>query len=126
MRAAGASRRLHLEYRLDSGVAVVKVTGEVDVSTCGALRDGLLRVLTDENNAGLVVNLAHVKFIDSTGVGVLVGVWHRVRATHRGLVLAAPSGHARRVLDTTGLAKALWIYDTEAAAIEACRPPAAG
>jgi anti-sigma B factor antagonist len=126
MRAAGASRRLHLKYRLDSGVAVVEVTGEVDVSTSGALRDGLLRVLTDENNAGLVVNLAHVKFIDSTGVGVLVGVWHRVRATNRGLALAAPSRHARRVLNTTGLTKAFWIFDTEAAAVEACRPPAAG
>ena len=47
MCAAGASgRRLLLEYRLDSGVAVVEVTGEVDVSTCGALRDGLPRVIT--------------------------------------------------------------------------------
>jgi Fe-S cluster biogenesis protein NfuA len=35
MHATGASG-LHLEYRLDSGVAVVKVTGEVDVSTSGA------------------------------------------------------------------------------------------
>lgn len=125
MRAAGDSRRLHLEYRLDSGVAVVKVTGEVDVSTSGALRDGLLRVITDEGQRGLVVNLAEVKFIDSTGVGVLVGVWHRVRA-YRSLALAAPSQHARRVLNTTGLTKAFWIYDTEAAAVEACRPPAAG
>src|SRR5262249_23521424 len=67
MRAAGAARRLLLEYRLDSGVAVVKVTGEVDVATSGALRDGLLRVITDEGQSGLVVNLADVKFIDSTG-----------------------------------------------------------
>jgi anti-sigma B factor antagonist len=126
MRAAGAARRLLLEYRLDSGVAVVKVTGEVDVATSGALRDGLVRVITDEGQSGLVVNLADVKFIDSTGVGVLVGVWHRVRATNRSLALAAPSQHARRVLNTSGLTKAFWIYDTEAAAVEACRPPAAG
>jgi anti-sigma B factor antagonist len=127
MRAAGTSgRRLLLEYRLDSGVAVVKVTGEVDVSTCGALRDGLLRVITDESHVGLVVNLADVNFIDSTGVGVLVGVWHRVQATNRGLAIAAPSVRARAILNTTGLAKAFWIYDTEPAAVEACRPPAAG
>ena len=123
MRAAGASGRLLLEYRLDNRVAVVKVTGEVDVSTCGALRDGLLRVITDEDNAGMVVNLADVNFIDSAGIGVLVGVWRQVRATNRGLALAAPSSHARRVLNTAGLTKIFWVFDTEAAAIEACRPP---
>jgi anti-sigma B factor antagonist len=125
MRAAGAGRRLHLEYRLDSGVAVVTVTGEVDISTCHALREGLLRVITDERHCGLVVNLADVQFIDSTGIGVLVGVWHQARATNGSLALAALSPRARGVLDTTGLAKAFWIYDTEAEAVEACRPPAA-
>ena len=126
MCAAEASRRLLLDYRLDSGVAVVKVRGEVDVYTSGALRDGLLRVITDDGQSGLVVNLADVKFIDSTGLGVLVGVLHRVRATNRSLALAAPSQRARRILNTTGLAKVFWIYDTEAAAVEACRPPSVG
>ena len=69
-----------LDYRVDSDIAVVTVSGEVDVSTSSELRTGLLRVLTDEAYHGLVVNLANVNFIDSTGVGVLVGVWHRVRA----------------------------------------------
>ena len=64
-----------------NGIAVVRVTGEVDVASCGVLRESLLRVVTDEGFRGLVVNLAAVRFIDSTGVGVLVGVWRRVRAT---------------------------------------------
>jgi anti-anti-sigma regulatory factor len=34
-------------------------------------------VVGDENYHGLVGNLAGVNFIDSTGIGVLVGVWHR-------------------------------------------------
>jgi hypothetical protein len=59
---------LVLDYRLDSGVAVVTVTGEVDVSTSPSLRDGLLRVINDEIPRGLVVNLASVSFLDSTGV----------------------------------------------------------
>src|SRR5205823_5579016 len=83
-----------LQYRLDSGVAVVTVAGELDVSTSGLLRDGLLRVLTDETHRGLVVNLAGVNFIDSTGIGVLVGVWHRVGAMNSSLALAAPSPRA--------------------------------
>jgi anti-sigma B factor antagonist len=126
MGTAEAAKRLLLEYRLVSGVAVVTVTGEVDVSTCGLLRDGLLRVVTDEGYRGLVVNLAGVNFIDSTGFGVLVGVWHRVNATNFSLALAAPSRRARDILDTTGLTKAFSVYDSEAEAVRACRPRPAG
>jgi anti-sigma B factor antagonist len=126
MSTAEAADRLLLDYRLDNSVAVVTVTGAVDVSTCGSLRDGLLRVVTDDDHRGLVVNLASVSFIDSGGIGILVGVWHRVHATNSRLALAAPSPQARSILDTTGLASAFSVYDTEAEAVRACRLPAAG
>jgi anti-sigma B factor antagonist len=125
MGAAESPERLHLEYHLDGGVAVVTVTGEVDVSTCGLLRDHLIRVVTDEDYRGLVVNVAGVNFIDSTGFGVLVGVWHRVSATDYGLALAAPSSRTRDVLDTMALTKAFSVFDTEAEAVRACTVSAA-
>ncbi len=126
MSTAEAPERLHLGYRLDAGVAVVTVTGEVDVVTCGVLRDGLLRAVTDGNGRGLVVNLAEVSFLDSTGLGVLVGVWHRVEASSGRLAVAAPSRQVRSALNTAGLTKALSVYDLEADAVQACRHPAAG
>jgi anti-sigma B factor antagonist len=125
MNPADAPDRLLLDYRLDSGVTVVKVTGEVDVSTSGSLRTSLLRVITDEIHHGLVVNLASVSFLDSTGLGVLVGIWHRVCATQGCLALAVPSRQVRGILETTGLTKVLPIYDTEEAAVQACREPTA-
>lgn len=120
MSTAEAPDRLLLQYRLVSGVAVVSVSGEVDVATCGLLRGALLRVVTDENYRGLVVNLADVTFIDSTGIGVLVGVWRRVRATDGGLAIAMPSPQVRRALDATGLTKVLSVYSLEADAVQAC------
>jgi anti-anti-sigma factor len=124
MDTSEAAKRLLLEYRLDNGVAVVTAIGEIDISTCGLLRDSLLRVVTDEAYRGLVVNLANVNFIDSTGFGVLVSVWHQVSATDFSMALAAPSRRARGILDTTGLTKAFSVYDTEAEAVQACRQPA--
>jgi anti-sigma B factor antagonist len=126
MNTAEAPQQLALEYRLADGIAVVQVTGEVDVASCGVLRDSLLRVVTDEGFRGLVINLAAVRFIDSTGIGVLVGVWRRVRATTSRLTLAAPAPQLRRVLDTAGLTKILPVYATEADAVHAARQPPAG
>ena len=126
MNTAEPPEPLHLGYQLAAGVAVVTVTGEVDVATCELLRDGLLRVVTDETDRGLVVNLAGVNFIDSAGLGVLVGVWHRLGARRGSLALAAPSRQIQRILATTGLTKMLAVYDHEADAVQACRQPAGG
>ena len=126
MGSAEDGGRLHLEYRLDGGVAVVKVIGDLDVFTSGEFREGLLRVISDESERSLVVNLAGVSFIDSTGTGVLVGVWHRVRATNGLLAVAAPSRQARGILEMTGLARTFPVYETESEAVHACRAAAAG
>ena len=126
MNTAEAPDQLALGYRLEDGIAVVQVTGEVNVANCGVLRDSLLRVVTDEGFGGLVVNLAGVRFMDSTGIGVLVGVWRRVRATSSRLALAAPVPRVRRVLETAGLTKILPVYDGDADAVHAARQPPAG
>jgi anti-anti-sigma factor len=126
MNIANAPEQLLFRYGLHDGVAVVRVTGEVDVATCGLLRSVLLRIVTDEDFRGLVVNLAGVRFMDSTGIGVLVGVWRRVAATIASLALAAPAPQVQRVLDTAGLTKVLPVYDAEADAVAAIRQPPAG
>jgi anti-sigma B factor antagonist len=126
MNTAKAPEQLLFRYGLDDGVAVVRVSGEVDVATCGLLRDRMLRIVTDEDFRGLVVNLAGVRFMDSTRIGVLAGVWRRVAATTAGLALAAPAPQVRRVLDTAGLTRVLPVYDAEADAVAAVRQPPAG
>lgn len=121
MSTAAGPGRLQVGYRLSSGVAVVDVSGEVDIATCGSLRDGLLLAVTDQGQHSLVVNLADVDFIDSTGVGVFVGVWHRVQALSGILALAELSPRAHSVFSLAGLTKMLSIYPTEAEAVQACR-----
>ena len=122
MSTAEARERLLLDHRRESGVEVVTVTGDVDVATCAALRADLQRVVAAEDFRGLVVNLANVTFIDSTGIGVLVGIWRRTKATDGRLALASPSRQARSVLDATGLTRVLSVYDLEEEAVRACIP----
>jgi anti-anti-sigma factor len=126
MNTAEALQRVALDYGVADGIAVARVAGEVDVANCGVLRDSLLRIVTDEGFRGLVVNLAGVRFIDSTGIGVLVGVWRAARVTTSGVVVAASAPQVRRVLETAGLTKILPVYDAEADAVQAARRPPAG
>jgi anti-sigma B factor antagonist len=115
--------RLQLGYRLSCGVAVIDVRGEVDLFSCGLLRDRLLVALTDDCQRGMVLNLAEMSFIDSTGIGVLLDIWRRAQARPGQLALAAPSSQARTVLETTHLNEVFAIYDAEDQAVKACCQP---
>src|SRR5258708_39426971 len=80
MSTAEAPGRLHLGYRLDAGGAVVTVTGEVGLVTCGVLRDGLLRTVTGDHGRVLVANRAEVTFLHSTGLRLLPAGSHPFHA----------------------------------------------
>ncbi|MDQ2873866.1 MAG: STAS domain-containing protein [Actinomycetota bacterium] len=121
MSTAAGPGKLQVGYRLSSGVAVVDVSGEVDIGNCGLLRDGLLQAVADQGRNSMVVNLAAVSFIDSTGIGVFVGVWHRIQAGQGIMALAELSPRAQAVFSVAGLTKMLSIYPTEAQAVQACR-----
>ena len=70
---------LKLGHYSKDGVEVVDVEGEIDMYTAPRLRE-LLIDLAGKNNYQLVINMDKVGFLDSTGLGVLVGGLNRVRA----------------------------------------------
>ena len=63
---------LKLGHYTKDGIEVVDVEGEIDISTAPRLRE-LLIDLVGKNNYQLIVNMDKVEFVDSTGLGVLVG-----------------------------------------------------
>ena len=91
--------------------AVIAVTGEVDVATVPRLREQL-HSLVAQGSHHIVVDLDAVDFLDSTGLGVLVGALKRVR-THDGeLALVCTQPRIRKVFEVTGLTKVFPLYDS--------------
>lgn len=80
---------------------MVRVSGEIDVSNAGAFRDAIH--LACEPSRPIVVDMAGVTFIDSSGVSVLIGVARATGEAHAGLVIQDPSPSVRRVLTILGL-----------------------
>lgn len=97
---------------------VVQVTGEIDVYTAPALREELA-TLVDGGSTDLVVDLTGVPFMDSTGLGVLVGVLKKVK-THGGeLALVIDQEKVLKVFRITALTQVFPIYDTVDEALSA-------
>jgi anti-sigma B factor antagonist len=100
---------LSLNTRESDGALVVDVVGEIDVYTSPKLRERLVSLVND-GAASIVVNLEGVEFIDSTGLGVLVGALKRIRARGGSLSLVCNKESLLRVLTITGLEKVFAVY----------------
>ena len=101
------------------GIEVVTVEGEIDIYTAPRLRE-LLIDLVSKNNYQLIVNLDKVGFLDSTGLGVLVGGLKRVRPHDNGsLDLVCTQERILKIFRITGLTKVFGIYQSVDQAIAA-------
>ncbi len=109
---------LKLGHHARDGIEVIDVQGEIDMYTAPRLRE-LLIDLVSKGSYQLVVNLDNVGFLDSTGLGVLVGALRPVRAHGGSLDLVCTQPRIRKILKITGLTEVFGIYETVDQAIAA-------
>ncbi len=86
------------------GAAIVSVAGDLDCFTSPQLRTALLD-LEAEGTRHVTLDIGKMKFVDSTGLSVLVGGLKRLRESGGSLVVRSPSASALRLFDITGLAR---------------------
>lgn len=91
------------------GTSVVTVSGEVDVATAPAVRDCLDQVISRDRGP-VVVDLVGVTFIDSTGLGVLIGAHRRCGELGRVLHVVVVEQRIRKVFEITGLTELFPIH----------------
>lgn len=97
-------------------LTVVQVAGEIDVASADRLRERVGLVLS-RGRTDLVVDLTGVTFMDSTGLGLLVGTLKRVRLAGGRLQLVVDSERLLKVFRITGLTSVFTIHDTLDAAL---------
>lgn len=82
----------------------VKLSGEVDVSTAGKLRD-LLADIFQEKPADIMIDMADLAYIDSTGLGVLIGAFGRMQEKEHSIRIKNPRENIAKLLRITSLDK---------------------
>ncbi len=97
---------------------VVDLTGEIDVYTSPKVKDAITELI-DQEHYNLVINLEKVRYIDSTGLGVLIGGLKRVREHGGSVSLVCTNPQIKKIFDITGLVKIFGIFDDEQSAMKA-------
>lgn len=107
---------LKISQRLVGTTVVVAPAGEIDLASAEQLRSGLVAGESDAD-AGMVIDLRSVGFIDSTGIGELVGCQRRCRDAGTALAFVVPDGTMRKILHVTGMDAVFDMHHDESAAV---------
>jgi anti-sigma B factor antagonist len=94
------------EEQRPDGTPVLRLSGELDLSTAPQLRERL-----EDIDGGLRLDLSDIAFMDSTGVSLLIGLAQRAKDDGASVELVRPTGEAWRVIELTGIEDALPFVD---------------
>ena len=107
-----------LDSHTDGPFDVIEVGGEIDVYTAPRLREAIVAAI-EADHTRLIIDVEKVEFLDSTGLGVLVGALKKVRADGGTLDIVCTQERILKIFDITGLDKVFGLHRTVAEAIAA-------
>jgi len=107
---------LRITVKKSEAVPLIVLSGEVDAYTCSRFREAMIDVIED-GHPSLVVNMADVEYIDSSGLGTLVGGLKRASERGGKIAIVCNSLQIRKVFEITGLERVFPIFKNEADAI---------
>ena len=108
---------VEIKAKHDGNAIVYSLRGSLDFETAPSLRAALLEA-ADEGKHDIVVDLSQLEFLDSSGLGALIGAHKRALENAGRLRLIISTGTIARLLTITGLMDVLAVYPSTEAALE--------
>jgi anti-sigma B factor antagonist len=102
---------LQLRMHVVDGIQVFELSGSLDIATSPTVRASLLEA-SARGDHRLIVDLTAVDFLDSTGLGALIGAQRRAKEFDGEVRLVVKEGQIVRLLRITGLLKIFAVYST--------------
>lgn len=107
----GFTTDFSLTFARDTGVVVVGIKGELDCATAPILEERLSDLLSDQGNLTVVLDLAEMTFVDSSGLSVFITAYRLLSERGGLLSLRRLNPSTLKVLEITGLKRILPIDD---------------
>lgn len=92
-----------IEIKEKKNIFFVTLTGEIDAYTAPKVRNELMEV-ADGDGVKMEIDLSGVNYMDSTGLGIFVGLFKHLRANNGDMKLNGMTERLHRLFEITGLA----------------------
>lgn len=110
------SLNINLEVKHD--VLCIRLSGELDHHSADELRAQATKAIEEQDIHHIVLNLEQLSFMDSSGLGVILGRYKQVKQLNGEMVVCAISPAMQRLFDMSGLFKIIRLEPTEEYALQ--------
>lgn len=94
---------MQVKNRIYDGTLYIVLAGELDEHTANFVRDEIDRLVGAKKVRQVIVDLSELEFMDSTGVGVMIGRYKKFKERGIPVFISNPSLHAERIFKMSGL-----------------------
>jgi len=105
-------------FAVKENVLIVRLSGELDHHEAAILREAWQKKLSEENVQHVILNLEKVTFMDSSGIGVLLGRYKEIVQLGGELVVCSINPAIKRIFEMSGLFKIIRLAETEQFALD--------
>ena len=109
---------LIIDIEIKQDVLCIRLSGELDHHTADELREKATNAIERNEIRHIVLNLEDLSFMDSSGLGVIIGRYKQIKQVHGEMVVCAISPAIQRLFDMSGLFKILKLEPTEEFALQ--------
>lgn len=104
---------MEIEAFIYKGALIVRLNGEFDMHVTEKFKNAVDTILMKTEINDIIINLSEVSFIDSSGIGAILGCYKKVKGRNGKLHFVGVEGGVSRLLSMSGLLQIIDVYETE-------------
>ncbi len=102
-----------MRYKYDNGNLSIKLEEELDMNSCKVLRNIMDGYIMKYQPREVEIDLSKVQFMDSSGIGLLMGRYNLTKLIDANLVITNPSNSIKRILELSNIASKITLKYNE-------------
>ncbi|CAH2212445.1 anti-sigma F factor antagonist [Tepidibacter aestuarii] len=102
---------MDINYKIDNRNLIVELYGELDHHIASEVREEIDMAIDKNSIKNVIFDLKNMNFMDSSGVGVIIGRYKKLSETGGKVVVLNLNKHVKRIFDLSGIDKIIGIYN---------------
>lgn len=94
---------MDIQYKISNETLKVLISGELDEYSASFARTILDDLFQNNEYSQIVIDLSELEFMDSTGIGVLIGRYKKLKEKQKNIYIMNPNKHVEKIFKMSGL-----------------------